>query len=124
MDDDVMVARTVRRMLTSKGYQVTVAHDGGEAIEVYRDRMDAEPFDVVILDLTVPGGMGGAETISRLRKLDPNVRAIVSSGYSSDPVVANYRDYGFRAVASKPYNVNTIVHAVKAVLDDTESSPA
>jgi DNA-binding NarL/FixJ family response regulator len=66
--------------------------------------------------------MGGAETISHLRKLDPDVRAIVSSGYSSDPVVANYRDYGFQAVASKPYNVNTIVHAVEAVLGDTESS--
>ena len=71
---------------------------------------------MVILDLTIPGGMGGKETIERLLELDPDVKAIVSSGYSNDPVVANYRDYGFTTVVSKPYMMDELREALQSVM--------
>ncbi len=125
MDDDIMVARTVQRMLQHHGFQVELTHDGQEAVDTYRKAMEAgESFDAVILDLTVPGGMGGAKAIGHLLELDSDVRAIVSSGYSSDPVVAKYRQYGFRAVVPKPYDVQAIIRAIKDVLTDNEHTAA
>ncbi len=106
MDDDQDVREVAGMMLTELGYAVAFAGDGQEAVRLYREAMAGQrPFDYVILDLTIPGGMGGEETIKRLREIDPEVKAIVSSGYSSSPIMANFREYGFAAVAVKPYNI-------------------
>ena len=93
-------------MLTTFGYEVSLAKDGWEAIEVYMDALNqGRPFDLIIMDLTVPGGMGGKDTIKKLLNMDPQAKAIVASGYSNDPVMANYRDYGFEGVIKKPFAI-------------------
>jgi CheY-like chemotaxis protein len=91
-------------MLINIGYVVEFACDGREAVDIYKNAMASDhSFNAVIMDLTIPGGMGGKEAIRELIKIDPNVKAIVSSGYSYDPIMANYSDYGFSAVLTKPY---------------------
>ncbi|HTP66593.1 MAG TPA: PAS domain S-box protein [Geobacteraceae bacterium] len=106
MDDEEPVRETVKAILEELGYRVECASDGSEAVELYsRRRMEGTPFAAVILDLTVPGGVGGKEAIALLRSIDPEVKAVVSSGYSTDPVMANYREHGFSAVLCKPYHV-------------------
>jgi PAS domain S-box-containing protein len=97
MDDDELVRDSLGQILESLGYHSEFAIDGREAVEAYRNAMaSGQPFDVVIMDLTIPGGAGGKDTIEKLKKVDPNIKAIVSSGYSHDPVMANYCDYGFK----------------------------
>ena len=104
MDDQESILKMVSRMLNKMGYEVSSATDGRQAIKIYRDACDAgKAFDLVILDLTVPGGMGGAKLIQELLKIDPKVKAVVSSGYSNDPIMANYENYGFCGVVPKPY---------------------
>jgi len=75
-----------------------------------------EPFDAVIMDLTVPGGMGGIDAIGKIRETDPNIKAIVSSGYSNDPVMSNFGEYGFDAVIAKPYKPKELYEVLKEVL--------
>lgn len=109
MDDEDMVREIAREMLEFLDYEALSAEDGAEALELYQSAMKSgNPVEVVILDLVVPTGMGGKECIQKLQEIDPNVTAVVSSGYSDDPVVANYQDYGFRGVLSKPYKVNEL----------------
>jgi len=104
-------------LLQYLGYDVSCAEDGTEAIKMYRESMaEGRPYDVVIIDLTIPGGMGGKEAIEKLRELDPNVKAIVSSGYSSDPIMANYQDFGFNAVVTKPYDLSELGATVKSTM--------
>lgn len=120
MDDDEMIRRLMPLLLPRLGYEVELAADGQEAINLYQKaRCSARPFDLVIMDLTIPGGMGGKETIEKLLSLDPSVKAIVSSGYSNDPVMADYRDYGFKSVITKPYNVNNLGEILYKVLHET-----
>jgi DNA-binding NarL/FixJ family response regulator len=96
---------------------VTLVVNGSEALEEYRKAIAAEsPFDAVILDLTIPGGMGGTKTIKELLAIDPDVKAVVSSGYSNDPVMSSYEDYGFKGVVLKPYNASTIAEELQKVL--------
>jgi len=103
------------------GYQVQLAQNGFQAIAIFQKAKSmGEPFDLVILDLTVPGGMGGKETIEKLQEIDPNIKAIVSSGYSSDPIMANYKNYGFSAVISKPYRVRQLSDVVHHVLTEVK----
>jgi CheY-like chemotaxis protein len=117
MDDEEMVRELAGAILGQAGYEVENARDGSEAIDLYR-RAEASglPFDLVMMDLTIPGGMGGQEAIKRLRELDPDVRAIVSSGYSNDPVMAEYEKYGFKGVVVKPYTLWNLTRLIKDVL--------
>jgi CheY-like chemotaxis protein len=104
-------------MLLLFGYEVVQAKDGDEALVLYRHgRETGVPVHLVIMDLTIPGAMGGKETISRLLEIDPAAKAIVSSGYANDPVMANYRDYGFRAVISKPFQIQALNNMIAQVL--------
>ncbi|MFW6138290.1 MAG: PAS domain S-box protein, partial [Spirochaetota bacterium] len=119
MDDQEMVGDVASQMLTMAGYEVTTAADGREAVEVYQRSVErGRPYDLVILDLTVPGGMGGKQTISELKKIDPQVRAIVSSGYSDDPVMSNYKKYGFAGVVMKPFNLKKLTTIVTDMLSN------
>ncbi|PIP43245.1 MAG: hypothetical protein COX17_08085, partial [Deltaproteobacteria bacterium CG23_combo_of_CG06-09_8_20_14_all_60_8] len=106
MDDEEMVRAIADRMLRQLGYGVEGAVNGAEALAKYAQAMEAgRAYDAVILDLTIKGGMGGKETIARLVALDPGVRAIVASGYSDDPVMANCQEHGFQAALAKPFTI-------------------
>ncbi|MBN2808276.1 MAG: cache domain-containing protein [Deltaproteobacteria bacterium] len=117
MDDEVIIREVVTQMLQRDNYDVETVENGDQAVAAYRNALDrGEPFAVVILDLTIPGGMGGQETIRQILALDPAVRAIVSSGYADDPVMANYREYGFCAVAAKPYSLKQLLEVLDQVI--------
>ena len=99
MDDEDLIRNVGYEILSLLGYEVVLVSDGQEAIVSYGEaQKSSAPFDAVIMDLTVPGGMGGYEAMKILRKMDPNVRAIVSSGYSTDPIMADYKSYGFKGI--------------------------
>lgn len=120
MDDEPFVLEAMGAMLFHMDFHVEVAHDGEEAVEAYRASMDqGKPFDLVFLDLTIPGGMGAEETVGRLRELDPGVKAIVSSGYTKDPLMSQYREAGFAAAIPKPYTLEGLERAVKEALGST-----
>ncbi|HEY4247357.1 MAG TPA: ATP-binding protein [Lacunisphaera sp.] len=117
MDDEEVIRRMAVLMLQRLGFEVECAIDGAEAVAKFRKaRAEKNPFALVIMDLTVPGGMGGREAIVQLRGIDPEVKAIVSSGYSSDPVLANYRAHGFCGVVAKPYRLDDFIHALREAL--------
>ncbi len=131
MDDDKMVCDVAGGMLRHLGYQVDFAENGEAALEKYREAMGSgKPFDVVIMDLTIPGGMGGRSAIALLLSLDPGAKAIVSSGYSEDPVMANYEKFGFRGCIKKPYRVSELGRILLEVMkrsnnkDNKDSEPA
>ncbi len=109
MDDEELVKQVAGAMLQSEGHTVGFAADGDETVELYRTAMESgQPFDLVIIDLTIPGGMGGKETMSKLIEIDPSVKAIVSSGYSTDPVLSDYKKYGFASFLAKPYTIQEL----------------
>ncbi|MBD3167319.1 PAS domain S-box protein, partial [bacterium] len=117
VDDELMVLNVAEGMLKHMGFDVVRAMDGEEAIALYKAaREESRDFDVVIMDLTIPGGLGGKETVKRLREMGEEVIAVASSGYSNDPVMARYRDYGFDAVISKPYTVEDLEKTLFQVL--------
>jgi PAS domain S-box-containing protein len=119
VDDEAPIRKFLSIMLQKFGYEAETANDGGEAIERYTTaKSGGTPFDAVIMDLTIPNGMGGCEATRRLRELDPKVKAIASSGYSFDPVMANYRDYGFCGVIPKPYRPEDLNRILKEVIVD------
>ena len=109
MDDEAMIRQLVGKIFKRLGHEAAFSKTGEEAIALYQAAHQAgEPFDVVILDLTVKNGMGGKEAIQHLKRINPDVQAIVSSGYSNDPVLMDYARYGFVGVVSKPYNYNEL----------------
>jgi PAS domain S-box-containing protein len=117
MEDEPTVQAVASRMMERFGYQVILASDGIEALGMYQRAMNSEsPFDLVILDLTIRGGMGGRETMERLLELDPKVKVIVSSGYSNDPIMANPGQYGFLGMIPKPYKMMDMSRVIHAVL--------
>lgn len=113
MDDEAMTRTIVERMLTRIGHEVVSVNDGEAAINVYREAFNCgNPFDVCIMDLTIRGGMGGERAVLEILKIDPQATAIVASGYSSDPIMANYSQYGFKASLSKPFMMEELSEAV------------
>ncbi|MBN2079023.1 MAG: response regulator [Spirochaetes bacterium] len=116
MDDEEMILKAAGRLINKIGYLVDTALNGETAIALYRESMArSEPYDAVILDLTVPGGMGGLDVLKSLREIDAGVRAIVSSGYSNDPVMSDYKSYGFVDYVIKPYTVQTLSEILSRV---------
>ena len=104
-------------LLTRLGLQVKLTCDGDEAVREYvTAHTGGEPYDLVIFDLTVPGAMGGADAMRQILKVDPAAKGIVSSGYSSDPVMANFRAHGFRGSVPKPYRLADISRTIREVL--------
>jgi PAS domain S-box-containing protein len=117
MDDKLEVREAAGEMLSHIGYEVEFARDGSELLRTYKSAMqEGRPFDTVIMDLTVPGGMGGKEAIEKLLVFDPEVKAIVSSGYSSDPILEKYEKYGFKGVLPKPYEMEKLSDVLHYVL--------
>ncbi len=124
MDDDVLVREVVGKMLRKLGYEPVFAQEGGEALHLYGQAKDAgDPFAAVILDLTVPVGMGGMEAVQHLLARDPEARAVVSSGYADHPIIANYRDYGFQGGIAKPYKICGLSEVLQKVLE-VQDAPA
>ncbi len=119
MDDEAPIRTMTKALLERLGLEPTVACDGGEAVREYAvAHSSGRPFHAVIMDLTVPGAMGGAEAMREILKIDPEARGIVSSGYSSDPVMANYRAHGFRGMVPKPYRITDFARTLREVIVD------
>ncbi|MEI7554353.1 PAS domain S-box protein [Candidatus Chlorohelix sp.] len=109
MDDEHLLRTLVKQYLQRLGHKVEVAEEGEEACQLYRAALETKhPFDVVLLDLTIPGGLGGKQTMVKLLELDPQVQAVVCSGYSNDPIMSDYQQYGFKAVLPKPYHMSDL----------------
>lgn len=105
------------------GLDPVIAKDGDEAVELFQTARDeGRPFDAVVMDPTVPGGKGGLAALREMQVIDPAVRAIVSSGYSSDPVLANFREHGFLGMISKPYHITDLAIAIRAVMGETPAA--
>ncbi|MDH3346671.1 MAG: response regulator [Desulfobulbaceae bacterium] len=117
MDDDDLVRNIASSILEQFGYNVLLAEEGAEAVRIYKEkRIGAEPVDLVIMDLTIPGGMGGEEAAVEILAIDPNAKIIVSSGYSNAPVMAHYQKYGFCGVIHKPFQVEDFISVVQKTL--------
>lgn len=117
MDDEEIVREVAGEMLSHIGFEVDFALHGEEALEKYSEaRKNGKPFDAVIMDLTVPGGMGGGEAIKKLLEIDPEAVAIVSSGYANNPIMAKYQEYGFKAMVSKPFHFDEMQNVLEKTL--------
>ncbi|MCP3900129.1 MAG: response regulator [Desulfobacteraceae bacterium] len=117
MDDEEFMQKFTAKALAFIGYDSDLAKDGEEAIRLYKNGLKSErPYDVVILDLTIPGGMGGKETIRELLKIDPTAKAVVTSGYSSDNVLSNFKEYGFKNVVKKPFRIQELSTILQEVI--------
>ena len=120
MDDEDMILSTAKNILVAAGCSVDCAVSGDEVIARYKQaKSSGKPYDVFILDLVIPAGLGGKETLAVLRELDPGVKAIVSSGYSNDPVMADFAAYGFKGIVAKPYTAQELLQAVYCVVENT-----
>lgn len=119
MDDEEIIRKVAGTLLRHLGYDVEFALEGSEMVEKYKDaRKSGAPFDAVIMDLTIPGGLGGKDAIKRILEIDPRVKAIVSSGYFNDTIMSNYRKYGFKGVVAKPYEIDELSETLQKILDD------
>ena len=125
MDDEELVRDVAMGLIDALGHKVECAENGEVAIEMFRQaRRSGTPFDIVILDLTIRGGMGGEEAIGKLREIDPGVTAIVSTGYSDNPVVSEYRSYGFTTYLNKPYTIHSLKESLDSLLGRGEGQPS
>ena len=120
MDDEPVVRSAAGKALLAIGYNVVFAEEGLQAIELYKNALESgKPFDAVIMDLTIHGGMGGKEAMTKLLEIDPDIKVIVSSGYSHDPVMTHYKEFGFKDVITKPFLVQKLHRVLDSVLNDT-----
>ncbi len=123
MDDEEMIIDMAGRILARLGYESRFARNGSEAVSLYEKALKTDqPFDAVVLDLTVRGGMGGEEAVRHLRKIDPQAKVIVSSGYSDSPVMQDYKQFGFSAAAGKPYSLVELSQALDRVLNPSSAN--
>ena len=121
MDDEDMVRDICAEILKRFGYEVETVPDGREAVERYEQRFkEGKRFDAVILDLTVPAGMGGREAVQDILRIDPAAKVLVSSGYSNDPVMAEYASYGFCGLVPKPYSMQSLSEAVNGLIGPSD----
>lgn len=117
MDDEDFIRDVVVEMLDMMGYECVTCENGQQACDLYRQALETEcPFSAVIMDLTIPGGMGGVETMAEISLIDPMARGIVASGYCGDPVVASFRDYGFVAAVPKPFTLSQMAETLAEIL--------
>jgi len=117
MDDEYVIRVALDKHLKHLNYEVETVEEGSEAIGLYKSALGSDkPFDSVIIDLTISGGMGGKEVIERLLEIDPEVTAIVMSGYANDTIMANYKEYGFRGVLAKPHEIHELDEALQKVI--------
>jgi len=117
LDDEEIICELVEYALTPLGYQVDSACDAAATLALYRKAMEkGAPYDVVLMDLTIPGGMGGKEAVKELLAMDPGARAIVSSGYAMDPIMSRHREYGFAGVITKPYDIDDLVRVISSTI--------
>ena len=117
MDDDEMVRSMAKAMLTRLGYEVELAADGEEAIGIYKKELATDTqADLIIMDLTIPGGMGGGDAVKEILAINPDAKILVSSGYSNDPIMANYKDYCFIGAIVKPYQMQDLTKVLRQVL--------
>jgi signal transduction histidine kinase/ActR/RegA family two-component response regulator len=117
MDDEEIIREIAQEILNQLGYEVEVCGDGKSALSLYREALNTgNRFDAVIMDLTIQGGMGGKETMKELLVIDPSVKGIVSSGYSNDPILAHFREYGFSGMVSKPYTVRELQETLQELV--------
>jgi nitrogen-specific signal transduction histidine kinase/ActR/RegA family two-component response regulator len=122
MDDEEPVRNIGEEILKHLGFEVVSATDGAEILELYRkEKLSGRPFDLVILDLTIPGGMGGKETMQKLIEMDPDVKGVVSSGYSDNLVMSEFQKYGFRGIVPKPYKIEEFSQAVAAAMNSKQT---
>jgi PAS domain S-box-containing protein len=120
MDDEDFVRQIATELLQHLGYTVVTATEGKEALELYKEGLEnGKPFAVVIMDLTIPGGMGGKQAIQELKKLDPDAKTIVSSGYANDMILANFKEYGFDGMVPKPYKIEELSKTLHQVITQT-----
>jgi CheY-like chemotaxis protein len=121
VDDEEIIRRAAGEALDRMGYEVQFAEDGAAGIKIYREAMDTErPFHAVIMDLTIPGGMGGKEAMGEILRIDPNAKLIASSGYSNDPVMSDFRQYGFCGIITKPYRIEELGELLSRVTKGLE----
>jgi CheY-like chemotaxis protein/anti-sigma regulatory factor (Ser/Thr protein kinase) len=117
MDDEQMIRNLGKQLLSRLGYDAELAKDGDEAVELYKKALaSGNPFEVVILDLAVKGGMGGKYALGEILKINPQAKAVVSSGYSDDPIMADFRSHGFTGALSKPYMKNDVENVLNKVI--------
>lgn len=117
MDDEELVFLVLKRAIEHMGCTCTITQNGNDAIKAYQEALHAsEPYDVVIMDLTIPGGMGGKEAVQEIKKIHSEAKVIVSSGYSQDPIMANYEDYGFDARLVKPLDLTEVLRVLQDLL--------
>jgi CheY-like chemotaxis protein len=117
MDDEENIRQVVAEMLRFIGYDVTLSRDGEETVLLYTQALDTnQPFVAVLMDLTIPGGTGGGEALRVLQKIDPEVKGIVSSGYSNDPILSNYQSFGFQGIITKPYKLEDLRDVLESVI--------
>jgi len=122
MEDEEIIRDLISELLVERGYDVVLAKDGEEAVRAYEVAITTgNRFDVVLMDLTIPGGMGGKEAIGKLLERDPNAKVIVSSGYSNDPIMAEFKEYGFVGVLPKPYNPDEVVREIQRTIAHGQS---
>lgn len=118
VDDEEMVRDVLNAMLRKLGHEVLLAKDGMEAVQTYKEAINTEkPIDLTIMDLTIPGGVGGKEAVQEILSIDQKAMVIVSSGYSNDPVMANFKEYGFCSAIEKPYKLSELNKVISQLVE-------
>jgi two-component system, cell cycle sensor histidine kinase and response regulator CckA len=117
MDDEEIVGDIAKQMLVYLGYDVMLVKNGREAVSLYKNQFSqGERFDVVIMDLTIPGGMGGKEAVGEILAVDPDAKVVVSSGYSNDPIMVHCKEYGFSSAIAKPFDLQSLKNIIEALI--------